>query len=146
MPPTRLNSTALLLAALLLVGCESRGPSISGRVTYEGAPIKNGQITFTPTSGRGSVCSAKIENGAYRVVNVSPGQKKVQIIGVKKIHFRPPAEQAAASKAAKAAGEVVTPESTEDMPDNAEGNNQVIETTEGVQERNFDLKRPKEGP
>ncbi len=54
---------ALCVAILLASGC---GPSyplgkVSGTVTYNGEPVKTGDVTFHPAEGRVSV--TKIENG-----------------------------------------------------------------------------------
>ena len=68
-----------------------------------------------------------------------PGKKIVEIIGVKQIHFAKTHEEMAA--AAKR-GPGAVPASADEVPANAQGNNQEIETTLGVQERNFDLKKP----
>ena len=39
--------------------------SISGKVTFNGAPIETGSITFTPEDGSSTVASAPIGGGAY---------------------------------------------------------------------------------
>ncbi len=136
----RLALLAYLLAAPVLIGCQgSTTSSISGNVTYEGAPINRGYITFTPSDGRGAVCGGPIEAGKYQVANVPPGKKIVQIIGVKQIHFARTSEEASKRPASAA------PETADEVPANAEGNNQAIETTAGSQEQNFDLKRPNGG-
>lgn len=48
-----------ILAALLLAGCGgSRGPDVvpaGGTVTYEGKPLANASVSFTPASGRPAV-------------------------------------------------------------------------------------------
>jgi hypothetical protein len=130
----RLALLALMLAAPTLVGCKDSKSLIHGNVTYEGAPINRGQITFSPADGHGTAGSAPIEGGKYSVENVLPGKKIVQIIGVKQIQFAKTSEEASKRRAA--------PETADEVPPNAVGNNQVIETTTGAQELNFDLKRP----
>ncbi|MGA2253696.1 MAG: hypothetical protein ABSG53_03465 [Thermoguttaceae bacterium] len=139
----RLVLAAFVLAAPVLPGCGGSKSSISGKVTYEGAPIGRGQITFAPAGGRGKVCSVPIEAGAYSIENVPPGGKIVQIIGVKQIHFaKTHAEMAEAANADPDA----VPESADEVPANAQGNNQAVETTLGVQALNFDLKKPRLAP
>jgi len=108
-------------------------------VTYEGAPINRGSITFWPADGRGAESSGPIDAGRYSIGNVPPGKKIVEIIGVKQVHFaKTHAEMAARAKAAPNA----EPESADEVPADAQGNKQSIETTEGAQELDFDLKKP----
>jgi hypothetical protein len=137
------RTVALVLLAALLLGC-GRSPSsvISGNVTYEGVPVSRGQISFAPVGGQGRVCSGPIDAGKYRVENVPAGRMIVQIIGVKQIHFaRTHAEMAEAAKREHPPAA----ETADEVPANAQGNNQSIETAQGVQELNFDLKRPAQG-
>jgi hypothetical protein len=138
----RMVSVALLLAAPFFSGCKSPTSVIEGNVTYDGAPIHHGQITFSPVGGgQGRVCSAPIEAGKYRVENVPPGKKIVEIIGVKQVHFaRTHDEMAKAAEAAKHGAAIQ--ETADEVPEDAVGNNQTLETTLGPQELNFDLKPP----
>ena len=133
-----------MLAATVLLGCQKSPTTIiSGKVTYEGAPITRGQITFTPADGHGKVCGKPIEAGKYSIEGVPPGRKIVEIIGVKQIHFaKTHAEMAEAAK--RDTDE--EPESADEVPANAQGNNQSVEIAAGVQELNFDLKKPSVGP
>jgi hypothetical protein len=128
----------LLLAAF--AGCKPSISSIRGKVTYDGAAVARGQITFMPEGGHGVARSGKIEAGNYVVNDVPPGRKTVQIVGVKQIKFAK--TQAEAAEAAKR-GPPAAAESADDVPQNAEGNGQTVETAAGAQELNFDLKRPK---
>jgi len=70
------NASILLLLALLLIvlsGCG--GPNlapVTGTVTYQNKPIKQGSITFVPTKGRPA--TGKIVNGEIvDVTTVKPG-------------------------------------------------------------------------
>ena len=130
---------AVLLAVAALSGCnKGSGSSIQGSVTYEGAPLKRGQITFTPADGRGKTCGASIAEGKYKVSDVPPGKKMVGISSVKEIHFHRTTGDAAKDTNGP------PPETASDLPEDAQGNNQVVEITAGAQELNFDLKRPDE--
>ncbi|UUO08665.1 hypothetical protein M4951_10180 [Blastopirellula sp. J2-11] len=82
-----------VVAAMLLAGCGGvqSGPErviVSGKVTYQGAPIENGDILFTPAAGSSNPASgAIIENGNYLANNkggVPIGKFLVKISG-----FRP---------------------------------------------------------
>jgi hypothetical protein len=63
--------TAPFLAVALLCGCGRSGPKrfeVSGHVTFDGAPLPDGEVVFTPdeaTAGPTSV--GAIENGAYDI-------------------------------------------------------------------------------
>ena len=67
----------LLFAALLALGCGSPvAGSISGKVTYNDAPVKGGRVTFYAIDGRGFPTSLH-EDGSYTIDNVPPGAMKV---------------------------------------------------------------------
>jgi len=135
---------AAILAVSVLVGCkQSSKTSINGNVTYEGAPIARGQITFAPADGHGKVCGQAIAAGKYGIENVPPGSKIVQIIGVKQVHFAKTHKEMADAANRDTDDE---PERADEVPANAQGNNQTIEITAGVQELNFDLKKPSVRP
>jgi hypothetical protein len=65
-----------LLALLLIgmsaaIGCGASGPerfAVSGQVTFDGAPLADGEITFTPDkTTAGPTAAGRIENGAYDI-------------------------------------------------------------------------------
>jgi hypothetical protein len=141
MPFFRIATLALFLV-LAFLGCKQSTSSTHGNVTYEGTPVHRGQITFTPADGHGQARSGKVESGNYTVEDVPPGKKIVQIIGVKETHV--PKTHAEMAEAAKR-GPPKTVESADEVPANAVGNGQTIETKQGSQEFNFELKRPKGG-
>jgi hypothetical protein len=127
---------ALALLPAALAGCRQSTSTVHGTVMYEGAAISRGQITFTPASGHGVARSGPISSGKYSVNDVPPGRKTVQIIGVKQIHFaKTQGEDAKRGPSAAA-------ETADDVPADAEGNGQTVETTPGEQELDFNLKRP----
>jgi hypothetical protein len=70
-----------------LAGCGG-APSVSGTVTFEGAPVDGGTITFTPEQG-GTVTArgAQITEGKYVIKSengLAPGKYKVEIVWNKK--------------------------------------------------------------
>jgi len=82
----------LVCLALLLTcaGC-SRGPAIgkiSGEVTMDGQPLKEGRILFTPEDGQGQTGGGTITDGKF-LVEVPPAKMKVQINASKVIGKRP---------------------------------------------------------
>ncbi len=139
----RLQRLALFAALLaVLSGCRQSSSAIHGKVTYEGAAVQRGQITFAPPGRQGVALSGTIEAGKYKIDNVPPGQKLVMITSVKQFHF--PKSHAEMAEMAKR-GPPPAQDTADEVPANAEGNNQSIEVTQGVRELNFDLKRPKGG-
>jgi hypothetical protein len=59
-----------LFATVMLVGCGGSGDLdrvvVTGKVTYNGEPIKNGEIRFVPIKDtRGPVSGGSIVNGVY---------------------------------------------------------------------------------
>ena len=79
---------ALMAALLVLPGCASRA-AVEGAVTFDGAPVDGGSITFLPSeSGSKRIqVSADIVNGKYNLPagkGPTPGSYRVQIIWNKK--------------------------------------------------------------
>jgi hypothetical protein len=52
--------------------------TIGGSVTFDGAPLPDGDILFTPADPQFGSEAAKIKDGVYQVT-IRPGQSKVQI-------------------------------------------------------------------
>jgi hypothetical protein len=134
----RLTLLATALAAVL-AGCQHSASSVHGEVTYEGSPVGRGQVTLMPASRHGAAWSGPIVAGKYTIDNVPAGPKIAQIIGVKQIQFAK--TQAEAAKRDRTA----VPETADEVPADAEGNNQAVETTGSDQELNFNLKKPRDG-
>jgi hypothetical protein len=133
----------LVLLASLISGCGGSVASISGDVTYNGEPVGNGYITFTPSDGKGPITGGAIENGHYQV-ELTPGPKLVKIEAVKKVHFAQSsdemAKKAAVNKVFGDGSGLI--ERADIIPPNAEGNNTNVTVEPGEQVRNFALKKP----
>ena len=134
----------LAAAAGLLPGCGSAAATVSGEVTYEGQPVGDGYISFTPADGKGKDAGAPIANGRYTVAGLPPGPKVVKVVAVKKVNFASTSEEmkqkaATAQKAGNYDG-LVDPADT--IPENAEGNNARIGVKGGDNKRDFHLKKP----
>jgi hypothetical protein len=138
-----------VLAGTLLVlpGCGG-ATTVSGTVTYEGEPIQEGWVTFLPADGAGSEAGAKITDGQYHVEAIAPGEKTVQIVGVKEVPFVASSEemeQQSRENPRLAGGrDLVYPADT--VPPDAEGNNQRVTVKDGTQTLNFQLKKPADAP
>jgi hypothetical protein len=137
-------AVALTAAVVGLSGCGSSTATISGQVTYEGQPVGDGYITFTPSDGKGNDAGGQITNGQYTVAGLPPGPKVVRVIATRKVNFASTsAEMEAKAAEARKAGRfdgLVDPADT--IPDDAEGNNQTVEVKPGQQKLDFNLKRP----
>jgi hypothetical protein len=61
--------TGLLLALVLLAGCGPGKGEVSGKVTYKGAPLPGGLLTFRHADSRhNSVAVELAEDGSFKVV------------------------------------------------------------------------------
>lgn len=68
-------------ACLLLTGCLGSGDGlvpVTGKVTFDGAPIEDGRIQFRSIEGDQRAFAGVIENGEY-TVRVEPGPTAVEI-------------------------------------------------------------------
>ena len=135
---------AVAVAVGLLPGCGASTATVSGEVTYDGQPVGDGYITFTPADGNGRDAGGEIKDGRYQVTELPPGPKLVKVRAVKKVNFAATSEEmkqraAAARKAGNYDGLV---EPADIIPENAEGNNAPVELKPGTQEQNFHLKKP----
>jgi len=74
---------ALLLGCLLVAGCSSEMPSVSGVVTFDDKPLPEGLLQLLPigeTPGRGA--GAEIKEGSYTVPaekKLAPGEYRISI-------------------------------------------------------------------
>jgi hypothetical protein len=74
----------LLGILLLFLGCENYGgrQAVSGQITLEAQPLKQGIIMFTPLDGQGTPSGAPITDGNYSVPRqngLKPGKYLVKI-------------------------------------------------------------------
>ena len=70
---------------LFLGGCQGDTfAELSGMVTFNGKPVKNGTISFIPLDGKGQTEGVLIVDGRY-MARISPGKMKVEIQGYKEM-------------------------------------------------------------
>jgi hypothetical protein len=135
---------ALVGAVSLFSGCGSSTANVSGEVTYDGTPVGDGYVTFTPADGKGKDAGGPIVAGRYRIADLPPGSKMVKIIAVKKVNFASTSEEmmrkAAEARKAGNYGGLVDPADT--IPENAQGNNARVEIKLGDNSHDFHLKKP----
>jgi hypothetical protein len=67
----------LALGLVAASGCSS-STSVSGEVTLDGVPLKEGVIRFVPVDGKSQTVSGPIEGGRFNV-QVPPGEMRVEI-------------------------------------------------------------------
>ncbi|UUO07471.1 hypothetical protein M4951_03965 [Blastopirellula sp. J2-11] len=86
------GAIGLVAVLVALVGCgKSDGMiSVTGLVTYNGDPVQDGSISFTPVDGRGSSGGGMIENGQIIRGKSSPGKIAVQIYANKIVEKKNP--------------------------------------------------------
>jgi len=79
---TLVRVAALLVVALgVVAGCGKGGKetTVSGKVSYKGAPVTGGKIGFTPTAGGVTVDGVIRPDGNYLATDVPPGDVKVTV-------------------------------------------------------------------
>jgi hypothetical protein len=137
----RLVACTVLLAA---VGCGGGGGSVSGDVTYEGEPVKDGYISFIPTDGRGQTAAGPIKDGKYSVSNVPLGKKTVKVEASSgagpSVQSQGDMEKLSKEWMGKVGPSGII--STETVPANADGNNQSYDVQSGTHVLNLTLKKP----
>jgi hypothetical protein len=120
----------LLLPVLL--GCGSRA-TVSGTVTYEGAAVEDGYISFFPADGPAGAQGAEVKKGHYEIRGLTPGKKRVLIATRPEVQSVPGAFDQRVP--------IVVP-GPRDVPEKAVGNNQVHEISGGTQTLDLHLKKP----
>ena len=79
-----LRISLFALASVLIAGCsEPASGEVSGTVTFDGQPIEQGSISFTPVDGNGPTAGGAIIGGKYTAPKVPVGASKVTISGAK---------------------------------------------------------------
>jgi hypothetical protein len=73
---------SVLAAVLCGCGQEPAGSTVSGEVTFQGQPLDQGVIEFSPAEGQGTLSGAPIKDGRYAVPaenGLAPGKYEVRI-------------------------------------------------------------------
>ena len=77
----------LAASAVIFAGCGPSGPvthSVSGSVTFDGAPVTEGEIVFRDAAGQDKSYGGPISDGKYSF-DSSPGSKKVEISAMRDV-------------------------------------------------------------
>lgn len=117
MIPFHRSLLAALCAVCVATGCasESKFQPVSGTVTYKGAPLETGAITFLFVNPPGPAGGALITNGKFRIAapnGLEPGTYRVQISSPQGVGQRTP-EQIAAGASAPAKERIPSSYNTE---------------------------------
>ncbi len=128
----RLTAAPLAAVLLLAAGCGGKTASVSGTVTYDGHPVRSGFITFFPAEGAGSARGTAIEDGRYIVAKLAPGKHRVVVRA-----------QPLVRAVSDGRGGTQLRADPPPVPDNAGGNNQVVEIGSGPQTVDVTLTKPK---
>jgi hypothetical protein len=92
--PTQCAAVVALFLILAGAGCSPSGMStVTGEVTLDGEPLKEGLIRFIPPDGAGPTADATISDGHFKAT-VPPGAKRVEIsasrvVGKRKMYDTP---------------------------------------------------------
>jgi len=77
-----LSRWLLLLGLISLAGLGCGGPktaSVSGKVSYKGAPLKGGSVTFLSAADKKGITTPIGEDGAYTFDKLTTGEYKVGV-------------------------------------------------------------------
>ena len=74
-------AVGLAAALAALTGCQDSNKStVTGKVTYKGAPVTGGQITLTPKTANGAAPAIPIKpDGTFSVSDIPPGDYGVAV-------------------------------------------------------------------
>jgi hypothetical protein len=131
-----LGLTALCASA----GCSESKATVTGTVTFGGAKVVRGYITFYPIGANGEMKGARAEtkgaeivDGSYTVEKLSPGQRKVVIAASPRLVVQKTAKTSTSSVHAYPPAQPVPP--------NARGNSKVVTIAPGKQSLDFALEK-----
>lgn len=85
---------AALSVTLALAGCsETASGSVSGTVTLDGQPLKDGTVRFVPSDGKSQTASAPVKDGQFTAA-VPVGDMRVEfsaakVLGKRKMYNTP---------------------------------------------------------
>jgi hypothetical protein len=140
----KLTYAGMLFVLAFASGCGEQATTVTGNVTYNGVAVENGTISFRPADGMGQTFAATIENGVYTIPTATPGMRKVEIHGLRKVQHGVSHEDAArlADQAMKEGKALHVSAPADYIPIDAEGNLKEVEVAPGDQTINFELKGP----
>lgn len=82
---------SIALAGVIVAATSCSGQQlveVAGKVTLDGKPLENGNISFQPVDGKTATAEEIIVAGSYKA-EVPPGRKRVIIQALKKVGEKP---------------------------------------------------------
>lgn len=124
------------LACAVLVGCGGKPVgTVTGTVTFQGQPIEQGLITFSPAGAEGSAAGGTISNGKYSVTGLALTRYHVMVEATKEPKFTSPGDPA--NNRTKTAEEIRA--QYDPLPLDTTGKEQDIDVKAGTQSLDFKL-------
>jgi len=106
--------------------------TVTGQVTFDGQPVKDGHVSFTPVDGKGQTGGAPIADGRFKAEQVPATKMKVALHGNKVIGTR---------KAYDTPESPVMPDVVELLPPKYNFNSELtLDVKRGSQDVKYDLK------
>jgi hypothetical protein len=130
---TRTTWLALMLMLPLMVGCK-KPTTVSGTVTFEGAEVQQGYVTFFPVGDVSATKGGDIVAGKYKVMGLTPGPKRVWITSTPRTQIE------GLGPGGKPIVKFLAPENS--IPPDAVGNDQNVLIVPGQQQHDFHLRKP----
>lgn len=84
---SRLRIVFPIFVLALILGCGPSGPktyTATGKVTFDGQPVAEGEIIFRAADGSQGSAEGRIQAGSYSL-ETTPGEKKVEITARRKV-------------------------------------------------------------
>jgi len=134
------RAAALIFGSLILVGGCGQGASstVTGSVTYNGAPVETGVVSFTSDDAASSF-AADIVSGQYTAKEARPGSYKATVQATSAAAKATTSRESFQQQGQTSAGKQESPNY---IPENAEGNGQTVEIKDGDQTLDFALTGP----
>jgi hypothetical protein len=128
MNPRLITVASLYLGLTIVAGCVAAGgdPTVTGEVSYNGAPVESGVITFSPT-GSGTSFGAKIASGKYQTEKAYTGEYRVMVVATQSGTAPRSREEAQQHQGG------LSTQTGNYIPEEAEGNGKTVEIKGGDQ-------------
>jgi len=125
----------VMIPLLVLLGCGRSEGTVTGTVTFQGQPIDQGLITFSPAGNEGSAAGDEIVQGKYSVTGLKPAKYHVTVEATKPPKFTSPNDPANAR--AKTDEEIRAQH--DPLPADTTGKEQDLDVKVGAQTLDFKL-------
>jgi hypothetical protein len=127
---------ALIATGGAAIGC-SKGPAVgtvTGDVTFEGQPVQDGYVSFTPVDGNSQTGGASIVDGKFKAEQVPATKMKVELHGNRKTGKKIKAYDTPESPVADEVVELLPPKYNVNS-------DLTLDVKQGAQHVNYELKK-----